>query len=231
MNDKTINDDILFDRLVDGELSEAERRALLESLDARPQGWRRCALAFLEAQSWRGDLGQLAEKRQAFAAATKSPAPTVPSQRTTIRAAAQWLALAAGLLVAFKFGSLERGPTLPIAAGPASTNDQLVNTPPTPGPATPDVTKPADALNLWVRDDAGNMRRVRVPLVDEGSLDPELGLQFQTGVPDDVRDRLEDQGYAVKSQRKFAPMWLDNGRQMIVPVEDTKIVPVSNRVY
>ena len=40
MNNETHNDDILFDRLVDGELSEAERRALLESLDARPQGWR-----------------------------------------------------------------------------------------------------------------------------------------------------------------------------------------------
>ena len=41
MNNETLNDDILFDRLVDGELSAAERRALLESLDARPQGWRR----------------------------------------------------------------------------------------------------------------------------------------------------------------------------------------------
>ena len=56
MNNKSLNDDILFDRLVDGELSGGERRALLESLDARPQGWRRCALAFLEAQSWRKEL-------------------------------------------------------------------------------------------------------------------------------------------------------------------------------
>ena len=232
MNDKTPNDDILFDRLVDGELSEAERRALLESLDTRPQGWRHCALAFLEAQSWRGDLRQLLEKPQAFMTETKSSAPTAPPRRTTTMwSAAQWLAVAAGLLVAFKFGSLQHGPALPIAAVPAPTNEQLANTPTAPGPVTPDATKPADALNLWVRDDAGNMRRVRVPLVDEGSLDPELGLQFQTGVPDDVRDRLEDQGYAVKSQRKFAPMWLDNGRQMIVPVEDTKIVPVSNKVY
>jgi hypothetical protein len=91
--------------------------------------------------------------------------------------------------------------------------------------------KHGDALNLWVRDDAGQLRRVRVPLVDANALDDELGLQFQTGVPDDMRDRLEGNGYAVESKRRYAPLWLDNGRPMIVPVEDTKIVPVSNKVY
>src|SRR5262245_7197050 len=45
------NDDVLFDRLVDGELSADERRHFLTSLDDRPDGWRRCAIAFLEAQS------------------------------------------------------------------------------------------------------------------------------------------------------------------------------------
>jgi hypothetical protein len=70
-----------------------------------------------------------------------------------------------------------------------------------------------------------------VPLVDASTLDRELGLQFQTGVPDDVRDRLQHRGYAVQSKHQYAPMWLDNGRPMIVPVEDTKIVPVSDKVY
>ena len=91
--------------------------------------------------------------------------------------------------------------------------------------------KANDALNLWVRDDAGQMRRVRVPLVDAQSLDRQLGTVFQTGVPDDVRDRLNDSGYAVQSKRQYAPLWLENGRPMVVPVEDTKIVPVSNRAY
>ncbi len=42
-----------LDRLVDGRLSPAARRALLTELDQRPDGWRRCAGAFLEAQAWR----------------------------------------------------------------------------------------------------------------------------------------------------------------------------------
>ena len=49
----------VLDRLVDGELSQAERRALLAALDDEPGGWRRCALAFLEAQSWRWQLAKL----------------------------------------------------------------------------------------------------------------------------------------------------------------------------
>ena len=43
---------IVLDRLIDGELDESQRRDLLRSLDHRPDGWRQCALAFLEAQSW-----------------------------------------------------------------------------------------------------------------------------------------------------------------------------------
>ena len=48
------------DLLVDGELSEADRRELLLQLEHEPDGWRRCALAFLEAQCWKAELGQIA---------------------------------------------------------------------------------------------------------------------------------------------------------------------------
>jgi hypothetical protein len=227
MNDKFQNDDVLFDRLVDGELSASERRALLESLDSRPQAWRRCALAFLEAQSWRRELRQVAADTQPPKAdAGKTSAPTLRTQRRTIWTAAQWLAVAAGLLVAFKIGAMQRDETIPIAGDSIKSS-----VPPAVANVAPQAARPGDALNLWVRDDAGQMRRVRVPLVDASALDHELGLQFQTGVPDDVRDHLQNRGYTVQSKRQYAPMWLDNGRPMIVPVEDTKIVPVSNKVY
>jgi hypothetical protein len=140
--------------------------------------------------------------------------------------------LAAGLLVAFELGTLDRGPApQQVVDGSVKTNEQLADTLPAAGAAAPNAAKPGDALNLWVRDDAGELRRVRVPLVDASSLGYEYGLEFQTGVPDDVRSRLQDHGYSVQSKRQYAPMWLDNGRQMIVPVEDTRIVPVGSNVY
>ncbi|MDA7978157.1 MAG: hypothetical protein MPJ50_05230 [Pirellulales bacterium] len=46
----------LIDRLVDNEVPQPLRRSLLVELDRRPQGWRRCALAFLEAQAWQSDV-------------------------------------------------------------------------------------------------------------------------------------------------------------------------------
>ena len=47
---QTIED--LIDRMVDGGMTPDELRKSIERLDATPEGWRRCALAFLEAQSW-----------------------------------------------------------------------------------------------------------------------------------------------------------------------------------
>ncbi|HEX3600378.1 MAG TPA: hypothetical protein VHU84_09570 [Lacipirellulaceae bacterium] len=226
-NDISIND-VLFDRLVDGELPEVERRALLESLETQPQGWRCCALAFLEAQSWQAELRTVVPKTPAKTELQKTGAPSAPAKRISILAAAQWLAVAASLLVAFKLGNLQHGSAIRVAGGPTRFQDQVASAPGAPAPTS---KAPGDALNLWVRDDAGQMRRVRVPLVDASTLDHDLGLQFQTGVPDDVRDQLQDHGYAVQSKHQYAPMWLDNGRPMIVPVEDTKIVPVSNKVY
>jgi hypothetical protein len=65
-------DDARFDRLVDDELSEEERRQLLGQLDDEPGGWRHCALAFLEAQCWRQALGQLPNMRDSLCAALQS---------------------------------------------------------------------------------------------------------------------------------------------------------------
>jgi len=45
-----------IDRLVDGELSEPQRRDLIERLESSTGGWRRCTLAFLEADEFRRAL-------------------------------------------------------------------------------------------------------------------------------------------------------------------------------
>lgn len=50
-NESSLTDADL-DRLVDNELSPEERRQLLQRLNVEPEGWRRCALSFLEAQAW-----------------------------------------------------------------------------------------------------------------------------------------------------------------------------------
>lgn len=62
--EKTLLDRRL-DLLVDGQLDEPQRRELLRSLEQQPDGWRRCALAFLEAQCWQEALGRAGQNAPA----------------------------------------------------------------------------------------------------------------------------------------------------------------------
>ncbi len=234
IHNESFNDDALLDRLVDGELTGSERRQLLGSLDKRPEGWRRCAMAFLEAQSWREELGQVARGSHSEAKEPKSPAspvPQLPGRKSHWAAGAKWLALAASLLLAFGLGMMQRERGNSVAVDISNPGGQLARVSPPANSAAPNGAAPDDALTLFVKDSGGRMQPVRVPLVDASTLDKQLGVQFQTGMPDDIRNQLKDSGYTVKSKRQYAPLWFENGRPMIVPVEDTKIVPVSNRVY
>jgi hypothetical protein len=45
--------DDCIDQIVDGSLTPAELRAAVARLDSEPGAWKRCAVAFLEAQCWR----------------------------------------------------------------------------------------------------------------------------------------------------------------------------------
>ena len=92
-----------IDRLVDGELDEAARAALLRDLDREPDGWKRCAIAFLEAQAWR-------------AAVTADGAAGPPTSYLRMcgmsrgQAPGRLFGLAAAVAVAFSIGFIARGP-------------------------------------------------------------------------------------------------------------------------
>lgn len=131
------DDERILDKLVDGELTETDRKVLLSALDDEPGAWRRCALAFLEAQTWRGDFTQLLagsalssiEKAVGLKSSDSPAAAVAPanaalhsgtaSQSGVSRSAATSfapsrvleyaMALAACLLVAFGLGIWARG--------------------------------------------------------------------------------------------------------------------------
>src|SRR5262245_24846451 len=93
----------VLDRLVDGELGPDQRRELLASLDDEPGAWRRCALAFLEAQTWRLQLSQVAAAPLVAQASGRSmrKAEGLKSPRFL-----SWcLAVAASLFLAFGLGT------------------------------------------------------------------------------------------------------------------------------
>src|SRR5688500_12704478 len=88
-------DSQLLDRLIDDELTDAERRELLLRLARTPDGWRRGALALPAKQAWRCEA-------QAFAAGAP-PTAVRPSLASTAargwRGSVVWMPLAAAACV------------------------------------------------------------------------------------------------------------------------------------
>jgi hypothetical protein len=145
-----------IDLLVDGELGENGRRALLLRLDGEPNGWRRCALAFLEGQAWRESL------IPANAVNLAQPAVVQPRLRPSRwRPVGRLAGLAAALALTFATGWAWRGkaaeippaiqivekekPVQPasVAASEIETNDL-----PVPG-ASPSLVAELVPLNQW----------------------------------------------------------------------------------
>jgi anti-sigma factor RsiW len=233
------NDDVLFDRLVDGELSADERRRMIASLDDRADGWRRCALAFLEAQSWGGAMRQMIRPQESLQVASAATLALMGRRRQASRAGS-WLAAAAAVLVAFSLGwrmngrgDLGDAELLVDSETPSAVREGAVPEGIAPPKAAAARIPDADAITLVVNDASGRPRRVQVPLVEGARLGEQFGASPQWAAPE-IRRQLAEQGINLKARRRYAPLYFEqqNGIvPMVVPVDDAVITPVSSAMY
>lgn len=245
-----------IDRLVDGELSSAERRAVLMSLDRESDGWRRLALAFLESQVLRESI------RSTTAASAQSSRPQVqvarientsnqrPTARTTPSSIAAnpwraWGPLALCGLLMFGLGRL----SLPTTTAPVSSTNSVepaakTYSPPTASPVTdhqPDTMLASNAadsavqqqtLRLELGDESGGPPQVvDVPVVETGRIGPEDLLQAPPVIPDRVQRALLRSGRRVYEQRQVYEVTLEDGRRGIVPVSEVLVENAGWDVY
>jgi len=217
------DDSRVLDRLVDGELSDLERQELLSALDDEPAGWRRCALAFLEAQTWGTDLKSFRDQ----------PTEVVTPARIAPRISRHWplgLAMAASLLLAFfgglaLQGRLSRNSSSQLAGDlPRTTNTapQLVR-----------ATSPTGAQKLWqtVSLPTGDGKVVNVNALDGASGDLSLLFDPSSAIPPDVLQQLEQRGHHIEREKELWPVQLQDGRRLIVPVEQVQVNYVGNESY
>lgn len=237
----------LLDLLVDSELGPSERREVLAWCQREPEGWRRCALAFLEAQTWGAELGGLVR-----GAAPVEPVVSAPHRQAWNLRSFGWpLAMAASFLLAFMLGLAIRGAPGPGAAPqladprPAAETDVAQGRVPLPAgaadvpeAANESAPRPDAAQERWgnvtlvVDDDEGGVaEEISLPVVESPSLDERWLGSHPSAIPADVRRALERLGHRVRQQRQLVPFDLEDGRRLIVPVDEVEVHPVGNRSY
>jgi anti-sigma factor RsiW len=195
----------LIDRLVDGELPDRERSALLLRLETEPDGWRRCALAFLEAQSWREALAPVA------AAAPAEPRVRVAQRRQLPqgwRYAARLTALAASLMLTFVLGWTLHGSPTSIA------RDNHLSAPAKNDRPAPSVESQQPELYAQAQPDSLSSPSVGQP----AGLAP-------------VIKGWEQLGYQAETQMRLASLKLKDGTQVEVPVHEVRLRYVRDRTY
>jgi hypothetical protein len=256
------SEDSRFDLLVDDELSEEERRDLLMSLEREPGGWRRCALAFLEAQSWKQALGDINERMGSTFSPTAidnqearqviSPA-NQPSNKPAHRA---WLlehfgtlaAMAASFFLALYLGTRlqeawhggavdEPGLTIvadkqnPEKSIPQADNEQSLMA--QSEPSADAVSGPWQTVTLSLpAGPEGDRQSIDLPVTEQTNID-ESWLQSLSlsAFPPELIQALQQNGYQLRQQQAILPLQMNDGRQLVVPVDQLEVQYVGNPTY
>jgi hypothetical protein len=228
------DDDARFERLIDGELSPDEYRTLLATLDDEPGGWRRCALAFLEDQAFASELGSLRRSLDWHESEQPTPRPRAP-----VAPWFMWLAVAASFLVAFGLGLLAPG----ILTSPSQDLAITGNNKSGLTVASTDRDAPNNGLRHETLRPIANVRLVvdgpngetteagEVPLYDVGQDLERFFSQAPPTLGPELVELLQRRGHRIERQQQYVPAMLDDGRQIIVPVERYEIMPGTSRAY
>jgi hypothetical protein len=221
-----------FERLVDGELSADEYRELLAALEEEPEGWRRCAMAFLEAQALAHDLGGVAKLTPSCAPPRIAPAKSKFQKLDNI---VMLLAIAASFLVAFGLGIA--APSIVRLAMQENRSGGNINGQPSSVAAGNANERPTGATPRYIGDvqllvDGGartSPEASRVPVYDVGrDVSSYLSHEVPALTPEMI-DLVRQLGFDVRHEQHYLPAPLDDGRQIIVPVDGYQITPVSRR--
>ena len=231
-----LDEDSRFDRLVDGALSAAEYKVFLSSLEDEPGGWRRCAMAFLEAQAWGREFAAI-RRGEEDAPARAAAAELVehhPAKRGFYLPVSPLLAAAACVILAFGLGIVTHSnfyPPDPMPtrfAGQNSWNGNALDM------AGKEELLPAEDAEIaamkFVLDGAGN-EEVVVPVIGGNNTGEQSLVETEPAIPDSVLRTLRSQGHDIQRKQEFSPIAMGDGRHVIFPVEEYRITPVSSRSY
>jgi hypothetical protein len=211
----------LLDRLVCDELTFAERSDLLRWLEADSMRWRACALAFLEAQTWKKAL-------RADALAPTAAVPVVAAKIPSKRTRGAWLAVAAAALAAFLGGW--GGATLMKGAGPGLRELAVAPIGNQETAAAAGAARKEDETVFASFPIAGaesNERRaeLKVPVTQGESATP--SPVADAVISEYERRRWERLGYRVSKIREYVPGKLPDGQPVLLSVDRLRVERIA----
>lgn len=219
-----------IDRLVDGELSADEYRLALQRLETQPDGWRQCALGFLEAQALRSELTELSQR--------EPPRPTVQPVAAVVHPWRRWGGSLAACAASFALAFGLAREFLPAPAPAHPTVDHVANRQESPAVApasrepdhAPHTEKALGRYQLVV-DGPGGPQLVEVPVYAADDPRAQFLLEQPAPVAPELVRVLEETGNRVQQQRNWIPVSDADGRAVYFPVDEVRVTPVTSRSF
>ncbi len=249
-------DDALIDTIVDGGMNPEELRAAILRLEREPDGWKRCAIAFLEAQALRDSFRAMGQPGKGKGEPASEILPLHPGAANAGRRHGWLRHIAAAVIVAASFAigwfvhGTRMGKTEPdsLAGDPVArpiqpASEQLVSEPVSPpgDVRSADLdARPGDRderLAESRRPVIRTVARIRfgpesaqaeVPVLAGPGINREWLAQQPPPVSEHGRVVLERHGYQVDQSRRYFTTVLADGRRVAVPVDHVQIQYTGN---
>jgi hypothetical protein len=215
-------DEVRLQRLVDGALSDVERRDFLSDLEGRPHLWRELALAFVEEQIWE-------EAVPGAGLSERKSAPSVTPAAVAACTRAQWLtwgAITVALIVMFGVGmEVGRWNNRQLANPPVDwqlADERVIQVDPGVEPVAPEPQVVESSLypeQLQIEYGDGPSRRSMVVPVYHAS--QQQGDEWDDEYAEELKRlnrELASLGYRIEWQTEYLGGSLPEGNQLVVPV-------------
>ncbi len=232
----TLEQELIVQRLVDGELSPEERAAYLRQIDGNVAAWRDVALAFIEQQVWRSYAQefarpteyrwpQTAEESQLPAIERADSQRIKASKRPTVSGQTSWRVWAPRLMLTAAATLFALTLALRFTTPPPYSNDQMIQAPPPtiqqrPEQPGPMVTATEQPLMLQVGDD------LQVPLFQQFEQLTDALNTANFDINPAVQRQFMDAGYQLQPNLRFiSGRVAEDGRAFLVPVHGWQVRP------
>ena len=246
-------DSAFIDRIVDGTLTPVELRTAIDCLDRESDGWKRCALAFLEAQCWRESFPTIEEPATSLGTCRSLSLPSAARTRMgrswirgPIAAAIVTAAFATGWMshATRMWSGAERNPI----DHPGANLSPPVRGSQSAAASATNVDRPAQArLAAWqirekqyiptVKEVIRSVGRVHFGTESAGAevpilAGPGITEQWLRDQPPPLNEHrevaLQRHGYHVDQRRRLITTILADGRRVTVPIDQVQIRYTGN---